>query len=193
MVVIDNLRHKYILGQVLHWSYQFSTGYLTTGKHFITINGQVISQLISQPLDYPIVNKCRITLPPVSVSILEVKTPKLKNTTNLYKMNAVTAQFPEGMILLDVLVLNVNNVPCSISKNMPIASMHTVGTCEEVQEVSWNSLQCDTPKHLPQILQNTRLQLKLDSKVYLGLFQIQRFLKSPEQNSGTCWRENTLT
>ena len=63
-----------------------------------------MTQLISQHLDYPIVKtKGRITLPPVSVLILEGKTQKLKNTTNLYKMNAVTAQFPEGMILLDIL------------------------------------------------------------------------------------------
>ena len=47
---------------------------------------------------------------------------------------------------------------------MPIASMHPVGMCEEVQEVSWNSLQCDTSKLLPQILHNTWLQLELDSK-----------------------------
>ena len=164
VVVINNLRCKYILGQVLHRSYQFGTSYLTTGKHYITINGQVITQSISQPLDYPIVKmKGRITLLPVSVSIVEVKTSKLTNTTNLHKMNAVTAQLQEGVILLDVLhrvnhtalqhlnvpVLNTNNVSCSIDKNMPIASMHPAGRCEEVQEVSWNSLQCDTPKLLP--------------------------------------------
>ena len=79
MVVIDNLRHKYIIGQVLHRSYQFGTGYSTTGKHYITINDQVIKQLMSQPLNYPIVKmKGRITLPPVSVLILEVKTCKAK-------------------------------------------------------------------------------------------------------------------
>ena len=54
VVVIENLRHKYILGQVLHWSYQFGTSYSTMGKHYITINGQVIAQSVSQALDYPI-------------------------------------------------------------------------------------------------------------------------------------------
>ena len=104
MVLIDNLRHKYILGQVLHRLFWSSISYSTTGKHYIAINGQVIIQSISQPLDYPIVKTMgRITLPPVSVSIIEVKTPKLTNTTNLYKMNAVTAQLPEGIILLDAL------------------------------------------------------------------------------------------
>ena len=41
VVVIDNLRHKYILGQVLHKLYQFGMSYLTTGKHYITTDGQV--------------------------------------------------------------------------------------------------------------------------------------------------------
>ena len=46
--------------------------------------------MISQPLDYPIVKtKGRIPLPPTSISVIEVKTLKLTNTTNL---NAVTAQ-----------------------------------------------------------------------------------------------------
>ena len=47
VVAIDNLRCKYILDQVLHRSYWFGTGYSTTGKHYITINGQVIAQSIS--------------------------------------------------------------------------------------------------------------------------------------------------
>ena len=93
-------------------------------------------------------------------------------------MNAVTAQLPEGMILLDILhrvyhktpqylnilALNANNVPCSIGKNIPIASMHPAGTCEEVQEVSPNNQQYNTSKFLPLILYNTRLQPEPDSK-----------------------------
>ena len=154
VLVIENLRHKYILGQVLHRSYQFGISYLTMGKHYITINGKVIVQSGSQALDYPIIKaKGRITLPHVSISIVEVKPPKLTNTTDLYEMNADTFQLPECVIQLDVLhrvnhktqhldvpVLNTNNVPCSIGKNMPIASMHSMGKCEEVQEVSWSSL-----------------------------------------------------
>ena len=61
-------------------------------------------QLVSQPLDYPIIKmKGRVTLPPVSVSITEMKTPNLTNTTDLYEMNADTFYLPEGIILLDVL------------------------------------------------------------------------------------------
>ena len=78
VVVIKNLRHKYILGQVLHRSYWFATRYSTTVKHYITINGQVIAQAILQSIDYPILKtKGKVTLPPMSVSIIEVKTPKI--------------------------------------------------------------------------------------------------------------------
>ena len=179
VVVIHNLTYKYILGQVLHRSYQFSTSYSTTGKHYITINGQVIVQSMPQLLDYPIIKmKGRITSPPVPVSIIEVRTPKLADTTNLYKMNASTFQLLEGIILLDVLHrvdhktpqylnspdLNTSKVSCSIGKNRPLASMHPVGKCEEVQKANWNSLQCYTSKPLPQILHNTRLQLEQDPK-----------------------------
>ena len=170
VVAIDDLKNKYILGQVLHRLYQFNTGYSTTGKHYITNNGQIITQSILQPPDYPIEKmKGRITLPPVAVSVIEVKTLKLTNTTHLYKMNSVTAQLPEGVILLDVLQrvnhktlqhLNIlglnNNVSCSIGKNMPIASMHPAERCKEVQEVSWNRLWCNTSELPPQIPHNTR-------------------------------------
>ena len=155
------------------------------GKHYITINGWVIAQSVSQALGYLIIKtKGRVTLQPGSISIIEVKTPKLTDTTNLYEMNADTFQLPEGVILLDALhrvnhktlqhlnipVLNTNNIPCSIGKNMPIASMHPTGKCEEVQEVSGGSLWCDTSKLVPQILQNTSLQLEshtesLDSSI----------------------------
>ena len=177
-MVINNQRCKYILGPVLHRLYQFGTGYLTTDRHYITINGQVIVQSVSQPVDYPTIKtKGRVTLPPVSVSIIEVKTPKWTITTNLYEINADTFQLPEGIILLDVLhrvdhktpqhlnipVLNTNNVPWSIGKNTPFTTIHPVGKCEEAKEVSWNNFQCDTSKVLPQILQNTSLQLETDS------------------------------
>ena len=42
--------------------------------------------------------------------------------------------------------------------------MHPVGKCEEAQEVSWSMVQCDTSKLLPQIPQNTGLQLQLYTK-----------------------------
>ena len=128
-IVIQNLKHKYILGQVLHKAYRFCMGYSTTGKHYITVNGEMIAEAISQVTDNPIIKtKGKITLPPVSVSIINVKMPPLCNTNNIYKLNLSTFQLPEGVIPLDVIhtvdhkapqnlnipILNTNHSSCSI-------------------------------------------------------------------------------
>ena len=47
VIIIENLKCNYILGQVLHRTNRFSTGYFTTGSHYITINGEMIAQAIS--------------------------------------------------------------------------------------------------------------------------------------------------
>ena len=113
-------------------------------------------------------------------------------------MNADTFQLPEGIILLDVLhrvnhktpqhlnvlVLNTNNVYCSIGRNTPIASQHPVRKCEELQEVSWNSVHCKTSKLLPQIPQNTNLQLEPDTK---GLASSIRDANIPEVARMKLW------
>ena len=94
----------------------------------------------------------------MSVSIVEVKTPKLTDSTNLYELNADIFQLPEGIIPLDVLhrvyhktpqylsipILNAKNILCDTSKNTLIASTHPSGKCIEVQEISWGRLWCDT-------------------------------------------------
>ena len=86
--MIQNLKHEYILGQVLHRAYRFSTGYSTMGKYYITINGEMITEATSQITDNPIIKtKGKITLPPMSISVLSVKTPPLCNTNDVYKLN----------------------------------------------------------------------------------------------------------
>ena len=110
----------------------------------------------------------------MSISIVAIKTPTIQNTNNFYELNLDTFQLPEGVVLLDVVhrvdhkspqsinipILNTNNSSCSISKGSPMATLTLVGKCEEVQEVSWSSHQCDTAKVLPTIPQNTSLQLE---------------------------------
>ena len=179
VVVLENQLHKYILGQELHRSYRFGTRYSTINRHYIAIYGQVIVQTILQATDYPIIKtNGKVTLSPLSVSIVEVKIHKISATTNLYELNAHTFQLPKGVTPLDILhrvnhktpqylntpVLNAKNVPCSISKNMPITYMHPVGKYNEVQEIGWSRLQCDASKLLPKVPQNTSLQLGPDIK-----------------------------
>ena len=54
VIVIENLKCDYILGQVLHRSNRFGTGYLITGRHNIIINSEMIEQAISQTANSPI-------------------------------------------------------------------------------------------------------------------------------------------
>ena len=47
---------------------------------------------------------------------------------------------------------------------MPIAPMCPAGKCDEVQEIIWSRLQCDTAKLLPKIPHNASLHLEPDTK-----------------------------
>ena len=118
----------------------------------------------------------------MSVSVIGVKTPTLCITNNVYELNFDTFQLSEGVIPLDVLhridhktpqnlsnlILNPNNSFCSISRSSPISTLAPAGKCEEIQEVSWNQVQCNTAKLMPEIPKGTSLQLEPDAKSLLG-------------------------
>ena len=102
VIVIENLKCNYILAQVLHRTNRFGTGYSNTGRHYITGNGNMLAQIVSQTTADPILKR-KVTLPPISVSIVGVKTPNIPDTNNIYELNFDPFQLPEGVIPLDVL------------------------------------------------------------------------------------------
>ena len=64
----------------------------------------MIAQAISQTINNPILKtKGKVTLSPVFISIVAIKTPALQNTNILYELNFNTFQLAEGVIPLDVL------------------------------------------------------------------------------------------
>ena len=66
VIVIENLKCDYILGQVLHRTNRFGTCYSTMERHYITINSEMIAQAISQTTKSPILKtKGKATLLPV--------------------------------------------------------------------------------------------------------------------------------
>ena len=76
---------------------RFGTGYSSTGRHYITTNGEMIAQSISQATTNPILKtKGKVTLPPMSVSVLEIKMSVIPNTNNLYELNFDMFQLLEG-------------------------------------------------------------------------------------------------
>ena len=60
-------------------------------------------------------------------------------------------------------ILNTNNIFCSIFRNSPIPTLVLGGKCEEIQ-VSWNQIQGNTAKLLPEIPEGTTLQLEPDPR-----------------------------
>ena len=171
VIMIQNLKYKCILGHVLHRVYRFGIGCSTTGRLYITINGK--SPILK--------TEGKITLPPMSNSVISVKMPPLCNTNDVYELNCNTFQLPEGVILLDILhkvnhktpqylnirTLNTSNSFYSISRCSPLATLVLVGKCEEIQEVSWNQVQCNNAKLLPEILEGNSLELEHNTKSHL--------------------------
>ena len=64
----------------------------------------MIAEAISQVTDNHIIKtKCKITLPPTSVSVINVKTWPPHNTNNIHELNFSTFQLWEGIIPLNVI------------------------------------------------------------------------------------------
>ena len=173
-IAIENFRMDYILAQVLHRSNRYGTGYLTSGRHYTTVNGEMLAQAISQSTNSPMLKtKGNIKLFPMSISVVSIKTPTIQNSNDLYKLNLYTFQLPEGIIPLDilhsidhktlqslsVLILNTNNSFCSIPKNSPIAMLTPAGKLRGKLEQAT----CDITKLLLKIPNNTNLQLEPDT------------------------------
>ena len=90
----------------------------------------------------------------MSISIVGIKIPTIHNASNLYELKFDTFQLPKDVILLNVIlridhktqqslnkpILNINKSACSITKTFPIAMLALAGKCEEVPEVSWNTV-----------------------------------------------------
>ena len=60
IIVIENLKRDYILGQVLHRENKFGTGYSTNGRHYITLNGELLPQSCLQITTNPVLKTGKI-------------------------------------------------------------------------------------------------------------------------------------
>ena len=141
---------------MLHRAKQFGTGYSTNGRHYITLNGEMLAQSCSQILTYPILkSKGKLKLLPFSISVMEVRTPEILDSNNINKVDFNTFQLPEGIIStrcnashgsqhaknVESSILNTNNTISSLAKNSPIVTLVPAGKWEEIQEIKWSVLQ----------------------------------------------------
>ena len=114
----------------------------------------------------------------MSISVISVKTLPLFNTNDMHKLPFNTFQLPDSVIPLDIPhkvnhktpqyfnipILNANNSFCSISRFSPLVTLASARKCEEIQEVSWNQVQCGNKRSLPEIWEGTSLQLEPNIK-----------------------------
>ena len=55
LVIINNLNCDCIIGTVIQRSYWVATGFSITGRHFLSVNGQMVVQCILSPMIEPII------------------------------------------------------------------------------------------------------------------------------------------
>ena len=105
------------------------------GRHFLSVNRQMVMQSIPTPTIEPIIkNKGKIKLSPHSITVVSIKRPPNINTNQKYEIN-YKFPLPGGMIPTDVVhkfdsttlvkipILNTNNNNANITKNMALVSL----------------------------------------------------------------------
>ena len=74
IVIVHNLNHNCIIGTAKQRSYHIATGFSVTGRHFLSVNGQMFVQSIPTPKIQAIIkNKGKIKLSLHSVTVVSVK------------------------------------------------------------------------------------------------------------------------
>ena len=154
VVIVNNLNCDYIIGTVIQRSYHVATGHSITGRHFLSVNRQMVVQSIPTPTTEPIIkNKGKIKLSPHSITVISIKTPPNKNTNQIYKINY---RFPllSGMIPIDIVhrfdnkvpcelkipILNTNNNITNITKNMALVSLRPAEKVDSIFSLGWDTL-----------------------------------------------------
>ena len=192
VVIVNNLNLDYIIGAAQQRSYCVATGFSVTGRHFLSVNGQLVAQSIPTPTNKPIIkNKSKIKLRPHSVTVVSVRTPPNINTSEIYKIN-YKFPLPSGVIPIDVVyrfdnkvphelkipILNTNNNIANITKNMTLVSFRPTGKVDSIFSLDWDTLlqtrelaveealdQQQTPQQVHNLLPEmpqTNLQLEAD-------------------------------
>ena len=170
------------------------TSFSMLGRHFISLNGEMIVQSMSSITTQPIIKcKSRTCLKVHAVSIIAVQTPPNLELHKLYECGE-KLQLPEDVILpevqhkfdhkmlleLKIPLLNTNERDVFIAKNTTIMTLQVTDKVQELCSFKWRKLD-DTQEqttlkiaHLEETKQShknvlppmpqTRLQIEADKK-----------------------------
>ena len=115
---MQNLSHDFIIGAAMQRSYHIAAGFSMTGRHFLSVNGQMLAQNIPTPIMETIIkNKGKIKLSPHLVT--ELKPPPNISANQIYKTSH-EFPLPGGVIPVDVVHNTDDKVPCEL--NIPISN-----------------------------------------------------------------------
>ena len=132
VVFIINLNCNYIIGAVIQRSYHIATGFSITGRHFLSVIGQVVVQSIPSPTIEPVIKtKGKIKLNPHSITVVSVETPPNIDTSQVYELNH-KFPLPSGVIPIDIIHKFDNKVPYELK--MPI--LNTNNNVTNISKIS---------------------------------------------------------
>ena len=135
-------------------SYHIATGFNIAGRHFLSVNGQMIMQSIpTSTIEAIIKNKDKLKLSPHSITVVSIKTLPNISTNQIYEINH-KFPLPTGMISIDVVhmfdnkvpcelkvpVLNNNNTIANITKNMALVSLRLAEKVGSLCTLDWEAL-----------------------------------------------------
>ena len=135
-------------------SYHIAIGFSIKGRHFLSVNGQMIAQSIPTSIIEGIIkNKGKIKLSPHSVTIVSIKTPPNISAKQIYEMNHRFPP-PSGIIPIDVVhrfdnklpcelkvpILNTNNNIANLTKNMALVSLRLAEKVDTICSLDWEML-----------------------------------------------------
>ena len=125
-----------------------------TGRHFLSVNGQMLAQSIPTPIMETIIkNKGKIILSPHSVTVMSIKTPPNISANQMYKTSH-RFSLPSSVIPVDVVhkinnkvpyelnipILNTNNNVVNITKNTALFSLKPAEQAENIFSIDWDRL-----------------------------------------------------
>ena len=154
VVIVHNLNHDYITGTAIEKFYHIATGFSVTGRHFLSVNGQMFVQSIPTPtIEAIIKDKGKIKYSPHSVTVVSVKTPPNVSANLIYKINH-KFPLPSSMISKDIVhkfynkvphelkipILNANNNITNITKNMALVSLRLAVKVDSIFSLDWDTL-----------------------------------------------------
>ena len=136
-IIIKNLNRDYIIGVAIQHANKILTGFSMSGRHFISVNSEMIVQSVSSITTQPIIKcKHRICLQTYAVTIISVKTPPNLDLQKLYEC-CERLQLPEGVVApqvqhrldhtmpfeLKIPLFNTNKSDLYITKNTSIMTL----------------------------------------------------------------------